>query len=69
MEDQENIEDILVEGLSHILKRTLKLNHRDQLAITQEYKEWINRIASNDFTKQEILIIDEYTLEKFFHQT
>ena len=63
MEDQEIIEDIMIDGLSHILKRTLKLNTRDQLAIAQEYKEWINCIAADDFTKQEILVIDEYTFD------
>ena len=56
---KKNIEDILVLGLSHILKRTLKLNAGDQLAIAQEYKEWINCISASDFSKQEILIIDK----------
>mgnify|MGYP001337072564 CR=1 FL=1 len=60
-EDQQCIEDILVKGLSHILKRTIKVSPRDQLAIAQEYKEWINCISINDFSKQEILVIDKYT--------
>tara|TARA_Y100001968_G_scaffold265449_1_gene254636 strand:+ start:130 stop:324 length:195 start_codon:yes stop_codon:yes gene_type:complete len=54
-----NIEDILVLGLSHILKRIIKLNDGDQLAIAQEYKEWINCISASDFSKQEILVIDK----------
>ena len=58
---QKNIEDILVKGLSHILKRTLEVNPKDQLAIAQEYKEWINCISADDFSKQEILIIDKFT--------
>ena len=60
-EDHQCIEDILVKGLSHILKRTIKVSPRDQLAIAQEYKEWINCISINDFSKQEILVIDKYT--------
>jgi len=60
-EDQRNIEDILVKGLSHILKRTVEVSPGDQLAIAQEYKEWINCISASDFSKQEILIIDKYT--------
>ena len=61
LEDQKGIEDILVKGLSHILKRTIEVSPRDQLAIAQEYKEWINCISASDFSKQEILIIDKFT--------
>ncbi len=60
-EDQKRIEDILVNGLSHILKRTAKVCPGDQLAIAQEYKEWINCISASDFSKHEILIIDKFT--------
>ena len=60
-EDQKGIEDILVRGLSHILKRTIEVNPGDQLAIAQEYREWINCISESDFSKQEILVIDKYT--------
>ena len=59
--NQKKIEDILVKNLSHILIRTLKVNQGDQLAIAQEYKEWINCISASDFSKQEILIIDKFT--------
>ncbi len=58
---QKNIEDILVKELSHILKRTIEVNPKDQLAIAQEYKEWINCISADDFSQQEILIIDAFT--------
>tara|TARA_Y100001968_G_C19313240_1_gene695280 strand:+ start:319 stop:513 length:195 start_codon:yes stop_codon:yes gene_type:complete len=60
-EDQRILEDIIVKGLSHILRRTLEVNPGDQLAIAQEYKEWINCISASDFSKQEILVIDKYT--------
>ena len=59
--DRKIIEDILVKGLSHILKRTVEVGPGDQLAIAQEYKEWINCISASDFSKQEILVIDKYT--------
>ncbi len=52
------IEEILIRGLSHVLKRAIKVNARDQLAIAQEYKEWINCISATDFLEQEILVID-----------
>tara|TARA_Y100001968_G_C18999402_1_gene545178 strand:- start:54 stop:248 length:195 start_codon:yes stop_codon:yes gene_type:complete len=58
--DQKIIEDILVRGLAHILRRTLEVSARDQLAIAQEYKEWINCISNSDFSKQEILVIDKF---------
>ena len=60
-ENQKKIEDILVKGLSNILRRTVEVSPKDQLAIAQEYKEWINCITASDFSKQEILIIDRFT--------
>ena len=63
-EEKKRIEDILVKGLSHILKRTVELSPRDQLAIAQEYKEWINCISASDFAEQEILVLDKYEFLK-----
>mgnify|MGYP001162357615 CR=1 FL=1 len=63
-EDAKYIEDILVKGLSDILKRTIVVNAKDQLAIAQEYKEWINCISANDFSKQEILVIGKCTFNQ-----
>ena len=60
-QDQKIIEDILVNGLAHILRRTLEVSPKDQLAIAQKYKEWINCISKSDFSKQEILVIDKFT--------
>tara|TARA_Y100001968_G_scaffold285950_1_gene286289 strand:- start:946 stop:1137 length:192 start_codon:yes stop_codon:yes gene_type:complete len=60
MSQEKNIEYILVRGLSHILKRTTQVNPGDQLAIAQEYREWINCISASDFSKQDILVIDRY---------
>ena len=56
-----SIEDILIKGLSHILRRTVEVSPEDQLAIAQEYKEWINCISASDFSKQEILVLDKFT--------
>ena len=47
--DQKSIEEILVKGLSHVLRRTVEVNPGDQLAIAQEYKEWKNCISSSFF--------------------
>tara|TARA_Y100001968_G_scaffold269148_1_gene259836 strand:+ start:2751 stop:2945 length:195 start_codon:yes stop_codon:yes gene_type:complete len=56
--NKKNIEEILVNGLSHILKRTVEVSPRDQLAIAQEYKEWINCLSASDLSVHEILFID-----------
>ena len=61
--NRKKIEDILVDGLSHVLRRSVEINAGDQLAIAQEYREWINCISASDFSKQEILIIDELTFD------
>ena len=63
MSKDKNIEDILVKGLSYILRRTTEVSPGDQLAIAQEYREWINCISSSDLKKQEILVIDKYTFQ------
>tara|TARA_Y100001968_G_C18714426_1_gene417262 strand:+ start:123 stop:317 length:195 start_codon:yes stop_codon:yes gene_type:complete len=60
-DDLKNIEETLVKGLSHILKRTIEVNPGDQLAIAQEYREWINCVSADDFSKHEILFIDKHT--------
>ena len=56
---KQSLEDILIKGLSQVLKRTVEVSPRDQLAIAQEYKEWINCISADDFSKQEILVINK----------
>ena len=56
---KQKIEDVLVHGLSHILRRTTEVNSGDQLALAQEYKEWISCISSSDLSMQEILVIDK----------
>ena len=58
--NNKSIEDILVRGLSEMLKRTVEVSPKDQLAIAQEYKEWINCLSSSDFSEQEILVIDKF---------
>ena len=61
--DSHLVEHILVEGLTNILKRTLEVNTGDQLAIAQEYREWINCLSVSDFSEEEILVIDKTTFK------
>ena len=42
MRNRKNIEDLIAKSLTEILKRSLILERQDQIAINQEFKEWIN---------------------------
>ena len=41
MRSKKNIEDVISSSLTKILKRSLTLDRKDQIAIHQEFKEWI----------------------------
>ena len=41
MRSKEIIEDLISSSLTEILKRSLTLDREDQIAIHQEFKEWI----------------------------
>ena len=40
--NEKNIEDMISNSLTEILKRSLTLDTKDQRAISQEFKEWIH---------------------------
>ena len=42
MRRKESIEDLITSSLTKILKRSLTLDRKDQIAIHQEFKEWIH---------------------------
>tara|TARA_Y100001968_G_C19160066_1_gene620371 strand:+ start:236 stop:415 length:180 start_codon:yes stop_codon:yes gene_type:complete len=43
MRNRKNIiEDMISSSLTEILKRSLTLENKDQIAIVQEFKEWIH---------------------------
>tara|TARA_Y100001968_G_scaffold184170_1_gene168738 strand:+ start:721 stop:921 length:201 start_codon:yes stop_codon:yes gene_type:complete len=48
MRNRENIEDLIAFSLKEILKRSLTLDRKDQIAINQEFKEWIHGVARED---------------------
>ena len=52
------------ELICHMLKRTDHLNIGDQLAIAQEYREWIKCIKNKDLFPQNILFINTSTFGK-----
>ena len=59
-------EETMSEVICHMLKRTDEVNTRDQLAIGQEYKEWIKCIKEREFVPQNILFINTSTFGKKF---
>ena len=48
MRNRENIEDLIAFSLKDILKRSLTLDRKDQIAINQEFKEWIHGISKEE---------------------
>ena len=48
MRDRKNIEDLITESLTGILKRSLTLERKDQIAISQEFREWLNGVTKEE---------------------
>ena len=44
----ENIEVLITSSLTEILKRSSILDRKDQIAISQEFKEWIHGVAKEE---------------------
>ena len=48
MTNRNNIEDFIADSLTEILKRSLTLERKDQIAISQEFKEWLNGVTKDE---------------------
>ena len=48
MRNRKNIENMIADSLTRILKRSLTLEHKDQIAISQEFKEWLNGVTKDE---------------------
>ena len=48
MRNRKNIEDLITSSLTEILKRSLTLERKDQIAISQEFKEWIHGVSKEE---------------------
>ena len=48
MRNRKNIEDLITRSLTEVLKRSLSLEKEDQIAISQEFKEWIHGVAKEE---------------------
>ena len=54
MRKKEHIEDLISSSLAKILERSMTLERKDQVAIYQEFKEWIH----GDTKEEDIWVID-----------
>ena len=54
MSNREYIEDLITNTLSIILERSLTLDQKDQIAISEEFREWINGVTK----EEDIWVID-----------
>ena len=54
MRKKKHIEDLICSSLTEILERSTTLDRKDQIAIYQEFKEWIH----GDNKKEDIWVID-----------
>ena len=48
MRNRQNIEDLISDSLTVILERSLTLEKKDQIAISQEFKEWLNGVTKDE---------------------
>ena len=54
MNKKKHIEDLISFSLTEILERSITLDRKDQVAIYQEFKEWIH----GDTKEEDIWVID-----------
>ncbi len=48
MRNRKNIEDLITKSLTEILERSLTLERKDQIAISQEFKEWLSGVTKEE---------------------
>ena len=48
MRNRKNIEDLISFSLAEILTRSLTLEKNNQIAISQEFKEWIHGVTKEE---------------------
>ena len=48
MRNRKNIEDLIANSLTGLLERSLTLERKDQMAISQEFKEWLSGVNKDE---------------------
>ena len=64
MSFHQSVEETMSDLICHMLKRTDYLKTEDQLAIGQEYREWIKCIKDKGLVPQNILFLNTSTFGK-----
>ena len=54
MKNREHLEELIADGMTTILERSLTLNFKDKQAIAQEYREWLQGVSKSE----DIWVID-----------
>ena len=54
MQEKPNVEELIADSMTLLLVRAQKLPKRERLAITQEFREWLNGSCK----VEDILILD-----------
>tara|TARA_Y100001968_G_scaffold327318_1_gene372076 strand:+ start:119 stop:298 length:180 start_codon:yes stop_codon:yes gene_type:complete len=54
MKNRDHLEELIADGMTTILERSLTLDFKDKQAIAQEYREWLNGVSKSD----DIWVID-----------
>tara|TARA_Y100001968_G_C19393754_1_gene737052 strand:- start:163 stop:339 length:177 start_codon:yes stop_codon:yes gene_type:complete len=54
MPEKSNIEELIAESITRLLVRSQQLPRRDKLAISQEFREWLDGSCKTE----DILILD-----------
>ena len=49
MWNRRNIEDLIVKSLSEILERSLTMQKKDQILISQDFKEWLSGLTKDEY--------------------
>ena len=54
MQEKPNVEELIADSMKLLLVRAQKLPQRERLAITQEFREWLN----GNCKVEDVLILD-----------
>ena len=48
MNNREQLENLIADGMTRILEHSLTLNNKDKQAIAQEYREWLEGVSKSE---------------------
>ena len=48
MKNRDHLEELIADGMTTILERSLTLDFKDKQAIAQEYREWLEGVSKSE---------------------